>query len=68
MTIEKSVYRPISIKATDQETLQYLGDKITIALTEVIKEQCPNIPDEKCEQAVRDSVSEVFDKFGEVTL
>ncbi len=68
MTTEKSFYRPISIKAANQETLQYLAEKITIALTEVIKEQCPDLPDEKCEKAVRNSVSEVFDKFGEVTL
>ncbi len=68
MTTEKSFYRPISIKATNQETLHDLAEKITIALTEVIKEQCPELPDEKCEKAVRDSVSEVFDEFGEVTL
>ncbi len=68
MPTEKDRYRSISIKATDLETLQYLAEKITIALTEVIKEQCPDIPDEKCEKAVRDSVIEIIDKFGEVTL
>ncbi|MDJ0508966.1 MAG: hypothetical protein QNJ64_06905 [Crocosphaera sp.] len=68
MTTENSFSRPISIKANNQETLQYLAEKITVALTEVIKEKCPDLPDKKCEKAVRDSVSEVFDKFGEVIL
>ncbi len=68
MPTEKDHSSPISIKATNQETLQYLADKITIALIEVIKEQCPDIPDEKCEKAVRDSVIEIIDEFGEVTL
>ncbi|MDJ0509973.1 MAG: hypothetical protein QNJ64_12050 [Crocosphaera sp.] len=44
MTTEKSLSSPISIKVTNQENLQDLAEKITIALTEVIKEQCPDIP------------------------
>lgn len=68
MPTEKDLNRLISIKATNQETLQDLAEKITIALTQVIKEQCPEISDEKCEKAVRDSVLEIFEQFGEATL
>lgn len=68
MSKTKEVHKGISIKADSQETLDYLADKITLALTEAITEQCPDLRDEECEKAVRKSVLEVFDKFGEVPL
>lgn len=68
MPTHKDPYPTRSIKAANQKTLDYLADKITLALTKTLKEECPEISDEDFEKAVKDSVSEVFDKFGEVTL
>lgn len=68
MTTQKELYQPILIKAQSDGTLQHLAEIITKSLSKVIKEQCPNISDEERQKAVKKSVLEIFEEFGEVEL